>query len=304
MPGTERIMTHEIAANVEQLFQNQLATWPRLARGVEGLAQAQTRAARIGWFDVFIRHIPHRVASTTAAVDAESISKRPCFLCPANLDREQRGIPFGEEYMIYCNPFPIVDLHLTLVHRQHRRQRIQGEIGTMLDMAEALPQFFVIYNGPECGASAPDHMHFQAGSRVFFPIEQDLAAIAGVAVRDYVRSVILLRDSSRMQLEDRLTRAIESLAAVTARRPEPLLNIAAFFRDGTWTVCLFPRSKHRPDVYHSGALTVSPASIDLCGIFVVPFEKDFAKISAEDIAAIFQEVTLQDGMFEEVTARL
>src|SRR6516162_8202621 len=156
---------------IDQLFQEQVQSWPRLARGVEGLEQAQTRPVRIDWFDVFVRHIPHRVASTTAAVDPESVAKRPCFLCTGNLDPEERGIAFNSNYTIYCNPFPIVDHHLTIVHRDHGIQRIAGEVGAMLDLAAALTGYFVIYNGPECGASAPDHMHFQAGSRDLFPIE-------------------------------------------------------------------------------------------------------------------------------------
>src|SRR5262249_2008985 len=160
-------------------------SWPRLARGVEGLAQAQTRSVRIGWFDVFVRHIPHRVGSATAAVDPESIAKRPCFLCEPNLDPEERGIPFGTDYVIYCNPFPIVPRHLSIMDREHGSQHIDGEVGAMLDIALALPGYFVIYNGPECGASAPDHMHFQAGLRDLFPIETDTAGVRGVAVRDY-----------------------------------------------------------------------------------------------------------------------
>jgi hypothetical protein len=289
---------------IELLFQNQIRTWPRLARGIEGLADAQTRAVRIDWFDVFIRHIPHRIGSTTAAVDTQSISKRPCFLCPRNLDPEERGIPFGGYYTIYCNPYPIVDGHLTIVHRDHGSQHIAGEFGNMLDLAEALPAYFVIYNGPECGASAPDHMHFQAGSRTLFPIEKDTDEGTGIAVRNYGRNVLVLRDSDRSRLTGKVNRAVELLVEVTGRRPEPLINIAAFHRAGEWTVYLFPRSKHRPSVYHTGELTVSPASIDLCGIVVAPFEKDFLRISAADVAAIFREVTLQDGMFEEVTAKL
>src|SRR5204863_3724001 len=108
---------------IERLFQRQVRTWPRLAKGIEGLAQAATRPVRIDWFDVFVRHIPHRVTSTTAAVDRESISKRPCFLCAGNLDPEERGVDFGS-YTMYCNPFPIVDRHLTIVHRNHGIQHI------------------------------------------------------------------------------------------------------------------------------------------------------------------------------------
>jgi len=291
-------------AEIEALFENQIQTWPRLARGIDGLKRAQTRAVRVDWFDVFIRHIPHRVASTTAAVDAESISKRPCFLCAGNLDPEQRGVAFNADYTIYCNPFPIVERHLTIVHRNHEAQRIESQFGNMLDLAKALPEYFVIYNGPECGASAPDHMHFQAGSRVLFPIEKDLAGIRGVAVRNYARNVFLFRDSDRSHLASTIYRAIDLLSQVTGKRPEPLLNIAVFHNENAWTVYLFPRGKHRPSVYHSGELTVSPASIDLCGIFVAPFEKDFVRISGNDIADIFREVTLPDDMFEEVAARL
>src|SRR5207302_2822368 len=116
---------------IEGLFQQQIHTWPRLARGVEGLAQAQTRPVRIDWFDVFIRHIPHRVGSTTAAVDRDSIARRPCFLCAGNLDPEEEGIEFGADFTIYCNPFPIMDHHLTIVDKKHDMQHIASRFGDM-----------------------------------------------------------------------------------------------------------------------------------------------------------------------------
>lgn len=289
---------------IKTLYQDQIRSWPRLARGVEGLSRAQTRPAHIDWFDVFIRHIPHRVASTTAAVDRESVSKRPCFLCTGNLDPEERGVPFNADYTIYFNPFPIVERHLTIVHRDHTPQHIAGEAGVMLDIAAALPGYFVIYNGPECGASAPDHMHFQAGSRELFPIEKDTANVQEIVVPDYARNVLVFRDTDRPQLIARIDRAVALLANATHKAPEPLINIAAFHERGRWTVYLFPRGKHRPQVFHTGELTVSPASIDLCGIFVVPFEKDFARIVGTDIASIFREVTLPDDIFNEVASKL
>jgi uncharacterized protein DUF4922 len=289
---------------IEVLFKSQVETWPRLARGIHGLANAQTRGVRIDWFEVFIRHIPHRAASTTAAVDPESISKRPCFLCTENLDPEEQGIPFGEDYVLYFNPFPIVDRHLSIVHREHRHQRIAGEFGNFLDIAVVLPGYFMIYNGPQCGASAPDHMHFQAGSRSLFPIEKDSANVRSISIRNYARNVFVLRDSDRSRLIDRMNRAIDLLMDVTGKRPEPMINIAAFHDGREWTVYMFPRGKHRPDVYYSGELTVSPGTIDLCGIFVAPFEKDFARISGGDIAAIYKEVTLPDVVFDEVAAKL
>jgi hypothetical protein len=293
-------MIHE----VEDLFKRQLRAWPQLSTGVEGLARATTRPARIDWFDIFIRHIPHRMASTTASVDWESVAKRPCFLCAANLPSEEEGLPFDENFTFYCNPFPIVDRHLTIAHREHGLQRIANQFGNMLDLAAALTGYFVVYNGPECGASAPDHMHFQAGSRVLFPIEHDTAAITGVTVPNYARNVLLLRGRDRSALIDHMDRAIDLLANITGKRPEPLVNIAAFHERGEWGTYLFPRGKHRPEVFHTGELMVSPASIDLCGIFVVPRAQDFERITGEAIAAIFREVTLPDDQFQEVARKL
>src|SRR5579863_113963 len=120
---------------VEELFERQMQVWPQLAQGVEGLARATTRSVRIDWYDVFIRHIPHRIGSTTASVDRESVAKRPCFLCAENLPSEEEGLQFNEDFTIYCNPFPIVEKHLTITHREHRLQRIENQLGNMLDIA-------------------------------------------------------------------------------------------------------------------------------------------------------------------------
>jgi hypothetical protein len=147
-------------------------------------------------------------------------------------------------------------------------------------------------------------MHFQAGSRALFPIEKDTAQIRGISVPNYARNVLVFRESSKSALVARVNKAIELLAELTRKRPEPLVNIAATSREGGWTVYLFPRGKHRPQVFHTGELTVSPASMDLCGIFVVPLERDFARITAADVASIFREVTLSDDLVQEVVSKL
>jgi hypothetical protein len=293
-------MIHQI----EELFKRQLRTWPKFANGIEGLARAKTRPVGIDWFDVFIRHIPHRVGSTTAPVDPASVAKRPCFLCAGNLPPEEEGLPFQDEFTIYCNPFPIVDHHLTIAHREHGSQHIANQFGHMLDLAAALPGYFVVYNGPECGASAPDHLHFQAGWRDLFPIAQDTAGLTGMTVPNYGRRVFLFHERDRSALKDRMDRALDLLAETTHKRPEPLVNIAVFHERGEWVTYLFPRGKHRPEVFYTGELTVSPASIDLCGIFVVPIADDFEKITGDAIAAIFREVTLPDDQFREVAEKL
>jgi ATP adenylyltransferase/5',5'''-P-1,P-4-tetraphosphate phosphorylase II len=289
---------------IEELFRRQTHTWPQLDEGLQGLKRAKTRPTRIDWFEVLIRHIPHRVRSTTAPVDTASVAQRPCFLCHCNMPAEQEALPFDEEFTIYCNPFPIVDYHLTIVHKFHTPQRIAGRLGNMADLATALPGYFVIYNGPECGASAPDHLHFQAGARGGLPIEQDTAALAGATVPNYARNVFLFREKDRSAFVARMGRAIDLLAVSSPKASEPMVNIAVLHEKGEWVAYLFPRSKHRPEVFHTGELTVSPATIDLCGVFVVPLKDDFEKITGDTIAAIFREVTLPDPQFHEVVQKL
>jgi hypothetical protein len=125
-----------------------------------------------------------------------------------------------------------------------------------------------------------------------------------IVVADYARNVLMFRDTNRSHLIERIDLAVDLLSSATKKRPEPLINIAAFCERGHWTVYLFPRGKHRPAVFYTGELTVSPASIDLCGIFVVPLEKDFARITGADIASIFREVTLPGDILKEVAAKL
>jgi len=290
-------MKFSLVSDVDRLLESQAKAWPLLARGLQGLRESQTRVERVFGREVLVRHIPHRIKSTTAPVDAISVSQRMCFLCPMHLDAEEEGIPFNEEYTLYCNPFPILERHLTIVHVAHRHQRIAGQFGMFLKLAEALADSFMIYNGPECGASAPDHLHFQSCSRAVFPIGRDNH-------EGYIPRVFILRDREEERLVSRLEGLVEALRDVTEPMFEPMINVAGLFSGGEWTVFVFPRGKHRPEVFETGELTVSPATIDLCGVFVVPKADDFAKIRGVDIERIFEEVTLPAAQFEAVLARL
>jgi hypothetical protein len=290
-------MKSSLVNDVDRLLESQAVAWPALARGLQGLRESQTRIERVFGRDVLVRHIPHRIKSTTAPVDAISVSQRICFLCPMHLDPEEQGIPFNPEFTLYCNPFPILERHLTIVHVNHRHQRIAGQFGVFLQLAEALPDSFMIYNGPECGASAPDHLHFQACSRDVFPIERD-------KLQGFMPRVFILRDREPASLAGRLEALVEALRDVTEPVFEPMINVAGWFAGGEWSVLVFPRGKHRPQVFETGELTVSPATIDLSGVFVVPKPDDFAKIRGTDIEKIFEEVTLPAPQFEAVLRRL
>lgn len=294
----------ELELRVEALFRRQRDAWPLLAAGLAGLGTARTRAVRAGGAEVRVRHVPHRVASTTAKVDPASVAARPCFLCAANLPPEQEGLGWGADFTLLCNPFPVVDRHLTVVHREHRPQLLDGQVGTMLDLADALPGSFVLYNGPRCGASAPDHLHLQAGSRTELPLVNAVAGREGPAFEVWGVRVLLLR-GDRARLLDESHRALALLAGATGRGPEPWCNVVAFREeDGSFALVLFPREKHRPEAFHSGDLRVSPAGIDLSGLLVAPFEADFERLSGDVVEAVFREVTLPEEPFREVVARM
>ena len=293
-----------VLAEVEGLIEEQAVSWPKLAQGLRGLRESRTRSVMVGNYNVLVRHIPHRITSTTAPVDAASVARRPCFLCAANLPPEEHGVELSSEFIGYCNPYPILERHLTIVHRDHIPQAIGGRLRAMADIARSLPGFFLIYNGPECGASAPDHLHFQACSRAIFPIEQDTSGFSGLSFPHAVRRVFVVEDEDAGRLSDRLDRLIAVIASVTGKIPEPLLNLAMFHDGGRWKSFVFPRDKHRPRVYETGELTVSPATIDLCGIFVVPLSGDYERISGSDIEHIFAEVTLNAEAHKAVVGRI
>ncbi len=154
---------------ISLLRQQQLETWPALQQGIAALQSVEYRSLLIDGTEIFLQHNPNRIVSSSARVDATSIASRPCFLCEKNMPAEERGIRFDDRLVLTFNPAPILDWHLVAIDIEHTPQRIARRITNLLDLAEQLgPDFVVIYNGPECGASAPDHMHFQAARTVAF----------------------------------------------------------------------------------------------------------------------------------------
>jgi hypothetical protein len=289
---------------VEELFARQIEEWPLLAAGVAALAGARTRDLSGDGSGPLVRHIPHRATSTTAKVDPASIAKRPCFLCRENLFPEQRGIPFGDDWTLLCNPFPIVARHLTIVHREHRDQRLAGRLGDLLDLAAALDGLFVLYNGPRCGASAPDHLHIQAGALEELPVARLAGRASGPALDAWGARALLLR-GTRAALVSEAERALALLAAALPQEPEPWVNVVAWRGpDAGFTLLLYPRAKHRPEAFHRGELVVSPAAIDLSGLVVTPVERDFERLTGPDLRSVFDEVTIGETERAAVVAGL
>jgi hypothetical protein len=299
-------------ARVRALIGQQRATWPALSRATAALDEVQYKPLRVRGSEVFAQFNPARIVSTSAKVDAASIKERPCFLCPQHLPAEEKGVEFGANLVVLCNPFPVLRDHLVVSSREHMPQRIGGNFGALLDLTRELgAEFFTLYNGPACGASAPDHLHFQACSRERLPIARDVESwerrvvtrgggLEVFTLPGYRLNVLVARGEGREALRGWFEQAVERLAAVTNATGEPLLNLVATYGGGAWTVYLFPRERHRPACYFAegeARLLVSPAGIDLAGVIVVPDPRHFARITAHDLESIFREVTLGDARF-------
>ncbi len=239
--------------NIEEFISRQLAIWPEVAARFEALNQVETKT--VGGYRVQFN--PARAVSTAAKVDAASIAARPCFLCAENRPKEQLSIPW-EDLEILINPFPIFPGHLTIAACEHIPQSMLGRAAQMRRLSRELHGYTVFFNGAHCGASAPDHMHFQAVPSHFLRIPK----------RVYTYT---------LPEED-----------FPAEEIDPMVNMLC--TDGVITV--IPRYKHRPDCY--GDLLVSPAAIDLAGTLIAVRREDFDRLDADKVDAILREVTYQE----------
>lgn len=295
---------------IKKLLADQLATWETARANYAALASVRVKELDVDGTPYKVQFNPSRIVSSAARVDAKSISERKCFLCPGNLPPEQKGIPFGGHYRILVNPFPIFPRHLTIPDTEHVPQRIASRFPDMLDLARLLTDYTVFYNGPHCGASAPDHAHFQAGSKGFLPIEKTWRTQVAGKVTGYGQAVLwqlddaprttLVIESGEKEDAEKLFSLLYRSLPVKPGEEEPMMNVLARYEAGRWTVFVFPRRKHRPDCYNAGGeanLLISPASVDLGGVFITPVEKDFRKITAEDVKRILGEVCLSADEF-------
>jgi hypothetical protein len=307
-----------LADQAAALLRQQGAAWELLRKGYGGLAGVKTRAFALGSLRFDVQFNPGRIVSSSANVDPAAIRERRCFLCHEHLPPQQHGLAFGE-YLILCNPYPIFPAHLTIPHRSHVAQRIDGAFSVMLDLSRQLGGGYdLLYNGPRCGASAPDHLHFQAGSAGFMPLMQKLGELpagtsatvmegAGVdvtAADDGLRRWVQLEGEDASLIEQ----AFDVLLGVLAREEdlgeEPMINIVAFYRR-QWTVLVFPRKAHRPSFYGAeGGMIISPAAVDMGGVIITPREEDFVRIRESDIRRLFEEVCPAQAAFAQITAEL
>ena len=292
-----------------EMLKEQLKCWPLAAKNYADLAQAKIREFDMGGFLFRVQFNPSRMVSTGAKLDKASLEKRPCFLCPANLPAEQLRLPFGKHYQLLCNPFPIFPEHFTIPSLGHEPQLIRPRFRDLLRLAQALDQYTVFYNGPKCGASAPDHTHFQAGTRFRMPYDEELSSKLIPAnlltqqkgcslylLHDYLRNGLIIVTADEAEAEEMFFRIYDSLP-IQSGETEPMMNIFANYVEGRWVVTIIPRRLHRPWQYSAEGkdkFLSSPGAADLGGLLITPREEDFLKVSPELIRDIFRQVCFTD----------
>ena len=305
----------DLKTQVEALFEDQLQNWDLARANYLGLQKAVTKSLPfMPHAELRVQFNPERIYSTSAKVDSKSISERPCFLCPAQLPAQQKAIPFGEEYLVLVNPFPIFPRHLTIPIKDHTPQRLSGRFQDMLRLAKELDDFVVFYNGPRCGASAPDHFHFQAGNKGFMPIEQDFEKLEKTllleekgsrvyAMEPYLRHVLAFASPDPQWLEDQAEKAIAVLAGFEPENQEPMMNVLASWNHDHWRIFLFPRKAHRPWQFFADGpekIMLSPAAVDFGGVLIIPRQEDFDKLDLTTSRDILAQVTIEDKNWQEV----
>jgi hypothetical protein len=317
------IKVDDYATAAKLLLQTQINEWDKLDEGYKNLSTIKTKSFWFNGFKIKIQFNAGRIFSTSAKVDVDSIKNRSCFLCEKNLPEEQKGIKLLENYLLLCNPYPIFPEHFTIATVNHKPQEISSSFSDIIMLSKLLSdKYTIIYNGPQCGASAPDHLHFQAGTKYFMPIENDFHSIKNefgdtvlnneklsiTAVDDGLRRFISLESNDDRILLKAFNNICDIYSELNSISDEPMVNlICNFDEEYGWRVIVFLRSKHRPSHYYlegENRIIFSPAAIDLGGVCITPIEKDFEKIYKKLLKEMIDEVSLNKDSFDNITSTL
>ncbi len=325
-------------ADADAFFDEELRQWHTARQRYEALhSQVQQRSLSLDDIQLTAQWNPARIVSTAASIASADIAARPCFLCDENRPAQQHALMIEHHYQVLVNPYPILPRHFTIPTRRHKPQSIREHFGTLRRLAWTMPHHIFFYNGPMCGASCPDHMHLQAGSRGVVPIERDwslyerglrklypltpaekqeMSDHVGEGERSglfmlegYVCPVFVIRSLTE-ETYSLLCRPLYQALPVAEGESEPRINVIAWRqagdesrRDETVTL-IFPRKKHRPDCYGTGAgqLLISPGALDMGGLIITPREEDFSSITAARAADILREVSLSEEELSTIRA--
>lgn len=309
--------------SVKTLIRDQKLNWEQCKSGYATLDSVEIKVFHFENFSIKVQFNSGRMISTSAKVDTKSINGRKCFLCKDNLPQEQQTVEYKDDFLILVNPFPIFPEHFTLPSIHHTKQNIEDSFPVLMDFCEDLsPDYSVFYNGPRCGASAPDHLHFQAGTKNFMTIdyEYDLLkeklaekiiennSLVVSAIDDGLRKMISFEGNSKSEIEKVFQIFYSSLKEISGQNEEPMMNVVGSYQNKKWRIIVFLRKKHRPDAFFTEdeekRILLSPAAVDIGGVCITPREKDFETITKEKLKDIFTEVFIDESMFQKLKNKL
>ena len=304
-------------SSISRFFNRQLEVWTDARHRFRDLKHVETRQfsdqLKLQWN-------PARIVSTGAKIDKKTLGERPCFLCDKNRPKEQMSKQIDEKFHLLVNPFPILPVHFTIPARKHQPQLIYKNYGEMHRFISLHSDLMVFYNGPKCGASAPDHLHFQAGTNGILPLQtnwqrlsRNLTDIISLndeekisVVRDFnVPAFVIISKSA--ESDEALFRRLYKAMPQRGDETEPMMNIISWRKGEEFISVVIPREKHRPEAYFAegdAQFVVSPGALDMSGLIITPREEDFRKLTEEKALSLLQECGVSEEKMNAIIAKL
>ena len=304
-------------SSISRFFNRQLEVWTDARHRFRDLKHVETRQfsdqLKLQWN-------PARIVSTGARIDKKTLGERPCFLCDKNRPKEQMSKQIDEKFHLLVNPFPILPVHFTIPARKHQPQLIYKNYGEMHRFISLHSDLMVFYNGPKCGASAPDHLHFQAGTNGILPLQtnwqrlsRNLTDIISLndeekisVVRDFIVPAFVIISKSA-ESDEALFRRLYKAMPQRGDETEPMMNIISWRKGEEFISVVIPREKHRPEAYFAegdAQFVVSPGALDMSGLIITPREEDFRKLTEEKALSLLQECGVSEEKMNAIIAKL
>ena len=304
-------------SSISRFFNRQLEVWTDARHRFRDLKHVETRQfsdqLKLQWN-------PARIVSTGAKIDKKTLGERPCFLCDKNRPKEQMSKQIDEKFHLLVNPFPILPVHFTIPARKHQPQLIYKNYSEMHRFISLHSDLMVFYNGPKCGASAPDHLHFQAGTNGILPLQtnwqrlsRNLTDIISLndeekisVVRDFIVPAFVIISKSA-ESDEALFRRLYKAMPQRGDETEPMMNIISWRKGEEFISVVIPREKHRPEAYFAegdAQFVVSPGALDMSGLIITPREEDFRKLTEEKALSLLQECGVSEEKMNAIIAKL
>ena len=304
-------------SSISRFFNRQLEKWDDARHRFRDLKHVETKKLSE---EVRLQFNPARIVSTGAKIDKKTLGERPCFLCDKNRPKEQMSQQIDERFHLLVNPFPILPVHFTIPARKHQPQAIYKNYGEMHRFLSLHSELMVFYNGPKCGASAPDHLHFQAGTSGILPLQTNWQRLSRnltdvislndeekiAVVRDFIVPAFVIISKSEESDETLFHRLYKSMP-MRGDETEPMMNIIAWRKGDEYISVVIPREKHRPEAYFAegdAQVMVSPGALDMSGLIITPREEDFHKLTEESATTILQECGISTEKMNSIVTKL